>query len=106
MSSVTPLSSPIILTLVQKLRESPRARLSLASASAFAALALIYRFYFSKESRYVSDHSKVGRLASSTHEAERYYDVIIVGGGWQKAISSTKLPDHLQFRHFWLCFVI
>jgi hypothetical protein len=70
-----------LLAFIQKLKLTSRSQVVLGSGSV-AALVLILRYILSKETKYISDLSKVGRLSRLTTGADSEgYDVIIVGGG-------------------------
>jgi hypothetical protein len=56
-----------------------RSRWILGSAG-IAALAVVLRYTLSRDPKYISSLSKVGRLTTET-ESEEEYDIIIVGGG-------------------------
>lgn len=70
-----------LLAFVQKLKLTSRSQLALGSGGV-AALALILWYFFSKDTKYISDLSKVGQLSySAARNDTEEYDVIIVGGG-------------------------
>lgn len=70
-----------VLAFIQKLKSALRSKLLLGSGGV-AAFTLILRYLFSKNTKYISDLSKVGRLLHSTaHNDNEEYDIIIVGGG-------------------------
>jgi hypothetical protein len=69
--------------LIEKFQPTSRSRLILGSAG-FAALTLVLRYVLSKDAKYISNLSNVGRLATENESEE--YDVIIVGGGKRDSV--------------------
>ena len=76
-----------LLAWTEKLRPTSRSRLILASA---AALTLVLRYALSKDSNYISNLSKVGKLTAenATKKESEEYDIIIVGGGKENSVYS------------------
>jgi hypothetical protein len=67
-----------LLALIHKFRPTSRSQLLLGSGG-ISALLLVLRHILSRNANYISNPSKIGRLATEKDSEE--YDIIIVGGG-------------------------